>query len=66
MAFHTLRDNQMEQEVKNQIALTYNEMGIVLFDREQFDEAITLFNESLQFRQNDWGVYANRGDCYRQ
>jgi Flp pilus assembly protein TadD len=55
----------MELEVKNQISLTYNEMGIVLFQRDQFEEAITLFNESIQFKNNDWGVLANRGDCFR-
>jgi len=51
--------------VKNQLAITFNEMGIVLYSREQYAEAITLFNESLSYNTADWGVYANRGDCYR-
>ncbi|EGR33413.1 tetratricopeptide repeat protein [Ichthyophthirius multifiliis] len=65
LAFHTIRDKSLELEVKNQIALTYNEMGMICFQRQQYDEAIALFNESLQFKANDWGVYCNRGDCYR-
>ncbi|KAL4464320.1 hypothetical protein ABPG72_017106 [Tetrahymena utriculariae] len=65
LAFHTLRDKSLEFEVKNQIALTYNEMGTVCFNRNKYEEAIALFNESLQFKPNDWGVITNRGDCYR-
>lgn len=47
LAFHTLREKDFEFEVKNQFSLTYNEMGMVCFDRNQYEEAISLFNESL-------------------
>eukprot|EP00357_Protocruzia_adherens_P002335 CAMPEP_0114978836 /NCGR_PEP_ID=MMETSP0216-20121206/4034_1 /TAXON_ID=223996 /ORGANISM="Protocruzia adherens, Strain Boccale" /LENGTH=524 /DNA_ID=CAMNT_0002340089 /DNA_START=865 /DNA_END=2439 /DNA_ORIENTATION=+ len=56
----------LENQVKIQIALTYNDMGIQLFRREQYNDAITLFNEALNFLEKDPGVYINRGDCYRE
>ena len=40
-------------------------MGIVLLGRQQYNEAITLFNESINFKANDWTVLINRGDCYK-
>lgn len=40
-------------------------MGIYLFKQGKFEEAITLFTEGLTFKPNDWGMLANRGDCYK-
>ena len=40
-------------------------MGICLFKQGKFTEAALLFTEGLSFNSNDWGIYTNRGDCYR-
>lgn len=53
-------------EVNQQIALTYNNMGQNLFKQGMFTDAITIFNEALSFMTTDPGIYLNRGDCYRE
>lgn len=53
----------MANEVKKQIALTYNEMGKQLFHYKKYTEAITLFNEALSFSEANSGIFVNRGDC---
>lgn len=40
-------------------------MGTFLFNKKKFTEAIALFNEGIAFKPNDWGMRANRGDCYK-
>ncbi len=40
-------------------------MGMFLFEKKKYDEAIALFNEGIQFKNNDWGIIANKGDCYK-
>ncbi len=61
-----MHDEGIETEVKAQIGLTYNDMGMQYFARQMFENAITLFNESLKFIPSDPGVYTNRGDAYRE
>lgn len=58
-------DPSLEEELKNQISLTYNEMGIFLYKQSKFAEASTLFTEGLTFKAKDWGMLTNRGDCYK-
>jgi tetratricopeptide (TPR) repeat protein len=65
LANKTLKDPLLETELRNQIALTYNEMGTFLFKKKKFTEAIALFNEGIAFKPTDWGMRANRGDCYK-
>ena len=55
----------MENELRNQISLTYNEMGVYLYKQNKYHEAITLFSEGLSYKPRDWGILCNRGDCYR-
>jgi tetratricopeptide (TPR) repeat protein len=50
LANKTLKDPLLETELRNQIAFT---------------EAIALFNEGIAFKPTDWGMRANRGDCYK-
>lgn len=66
LAFKTLKDKSLEENLKMQIGLTYNEMGKYLFQKKRFDEALTIFTEALKFRGKDWGVLVNRGDCYKE
>mmetsp|Transcript_4513 Transcript_4513/g.3253 ORF Transcript_4513/g.3253 Transcript_4513/m.3253 type:complete len:148 (-) Transcript_4513:114-557(-) len=56
----------LEQEVKEQIGLTYNDMGCSLFSKKKFHDSVTIFNEALNFMPGDAGVYVNRGDAYRE
>lgn len=60
-----LEDNSLEAELRSQIALTYNEMGIFLYKQGKYPEACKLFTEGLTFNAKDWGMFTNRGDCYR-
>ena len=41
-------------------------MGQSLFSQGKFHDAITIFNEVLNFVDNDPGVYINWGDSYRE
>lgn len=56
----------LENEVKSQIGLTYNAMGASLFAKEKYHDAVTIFNEALNFMDTDPGIYMNRGDSYRE
>ena len=56
----------LEDEVKTQIGLTYNAMGSSLFAKNKFHDAVTIFNEALNFMDTDPGIYMNRGDSYRE
>jgi tetratricopeptide (TPR) repeat protein len=60
-----LEDRSLEEELRSQISLTYNEMGIFLYRQGKFSEALTLFSEGLAFKAGDWGMLTNRGDCHR-
>jgi len=40
-------------------------MGIFFYRQAKYNEAITLFSEGLTFKSQDWGMYTNRGDCYK-
>lgn len=40
-------------------------MGVYLFKHNKFDEAIKLFSQGLSYKPKDWGLYCNRGDCYK-
>lgn len=40
-------------------------MAIYLFKQQKYNESIDLFTEGLSFKPKDWGIYSNRGDCYR-
>lgn len=40
-------------------------MGVYLFKHEKFEESIKLFIEGLSYKPKEWGMYSNRGDCYR-
>lgn len=57
--------SNLEEELVSQIGLTYNEMGCFLFSNSKFSEAMTVFSEALKFRANDFGIWVNRGDCYK-
>lgn len=57
---------QITNKLKEQIGLTYNDMGQRLYSQELYQEAVTLFNEALTYISAESGVYINRGDCYRQ
>ncbi len=56
----------IENDVKVQIGLTYNDMGSSLFEKKKHHDAVTIFNEALNFMPTDPGIYINRGDAYRE
>ena len=51
----------IENDVKIQIGLTYNDMGQVLFAKRKYDGAISVFNEAIKYLPNDPGIHVNRG-----
>lgn len=55
----------ISEQVRTQIALTYNDIGKTLFSQERYRDAITPFNEAINFLGGDSGLFINRGDCYR-
>lgn len=55
---------ELEDDIKRNLAVTYNEMGIQIMSKEDYKNAISLFDEALKFKSNDWGIIANKGDCY--
>lgn len=36
-----------------------------MFEKGNFEDALTLLNEALTFKPNDWGILVNRGDAYK-
>lgn len=56
----------LEPDIRKQIALSYNEMGMNLFQKKRFSECLTIFSEALKFKENDWGILINRGDSYEK
>lgn len=36
-----------------------------MFEKGNYEDALTLLNEALTFRPNDWGILVNRGDAYK-
>lgn len=40
-------------------------MAIFLFKQQKYKEAIDLFTEGLNFNPGDYGLYTNRGDCFK-
>jgi tetratricopeptide (TPR) repeat protein len=55
----------ISEQVRTQIALTYNDIGQALFKEKRYQDAITPFNEAINFLGGDSGLFINRGDCYR-
>ena len=55
----------ISEQVRMQIALTYNDIGQTLFREKRYQDAITPFNEAINFLGGDSGLFINRGDCYR-
>jgi len=55
---------ELEGEIKKNLSTTYNEMGIQMMSREDYKNAISLFEEALKFKPQDWGIIANKGDCF--
>ena len=55
----------ISEQVRMQIALTYNDIGQTLFKEKRYQDAITPFNEAINFLGGDSGLFINRGDCYR-
>jgi tetratricopeptide (TPR) repeat protein len=41
-------------------------MGSSLFSKGKHHDAVTIFNEALNFMPSDAGIYINRGDAYRE
>ena len=56
----------LENDVTDQIGLTYNDMGTSLFKKTRYQEALTILNEALNFMPSDSGIHLNRGDTYRE
>lgn len=52
--------------MNNQIALTYNEIGMNLFNEKKFEDAIKCFDESLKCNGNQAVLRLNKGDCYME
>lgn len=59
-------NNILEPDIRRQISLTYNEMGMSLFQKKRFSECLTIFSEALKFKENDWGILINRGDAHEK
>lgn len=55
----------LTDQVRIQIAITYNAIGQKLFKENKYEEAITSFNEAINYSATDWGFFVNRGDCYK-
>lgn len=66
LASQKMKQYGLKDEIKHQIALTYNEMGQYLFKGGNYQQALQLFNEALNFNKDDPGVIINQGDCYRK
>lgn len=59
-------DEQKErtQKLDLNFGLVYNDMGVYLFQKGEFADARTVFEEAKRFRFNDPGVVSNIGDCH--
>ncbi|CAD8093958.1 unnamed protein product [Paramecium sonneborni] len=53
------------EDIKKQLAITYNEMAQVMFEKGNYEDALTLLNEALTFKPLDWGILVNRGDAFK-
>lgn len=59
-------DLALKLKVHEQLAVTYNDMGISCMKKNKFTEAVFIFKEALRFSTKDWGIFTNRGDCFRR
>lgn len=41
-----LKQDPKNVDIKKQIAITYNEMAMFLFERKNYEDALTLFHEA--------------------
>jgi len=55
----------IESDVNTQIGLTYNDMGKMLFSKQKYDGAVTVFTEAEKYLPKDPGIQINRGDAYK-
>lgn len=54
----------ISEQVRIQIALTYNDVGQILFKEQRYDEAVTPYNEAINYLGDNPDIFMNRGDCY--
>ncbi|KAK5931937.1 hypothetical protein CgunFtcFv8_003685 [Champsocephalus gunnari] len=54
----------VEEEVRFQLVLTYNDFAVECFSRGLFAEATLLLNKAIEEEKGQAGLYLNRGDCF--
>lgn len=63
---HNIEQNKQQEREKQlsfHFSLTYNEMGKMVFQKGDYQEAASLFMEAEKFNPNNVGMLCNLGDC---
>ena len=55
---------EREEKLRLHFSYTYNEMGQLLFEKEDYQNAYYLFKEAEKFNKNNIGLLCNLGDCF--
>eukprot|EP00698_Gefionella_okellyi_P025497 TRINITY_DN9364_c0_g1_i2.p1 TRINITY_DN9364_c0_g1~~TRINITY_DN9364_c0_g1_i2.p1 ORF type:complete len:521 (-),score=124.17 TRINITY_DN9364_c0_g1_i2:651-2174(-) len=58
--------NDPTSDASKLLAATYNDLGMRLFDGEQYAEAIVMFNRAVVNSKDAASYYLNRGDAYKK
>ncbi|XP_031697339.1 tetratricopeptide repeat protein 16-like, partial [Anarrhichthys ocellatus] len=54
----------VEEEVRFQVVLTYNDFAVQCFSRGLYAEATLLLHKAVEQEKGQAGLYLNRGDCF--
>jgi tetratricopeptide (TPR) repeat protein len=57
------RDGESEEEIKKQISIIHNKVGIDLFEQQNFDQALERITIALNFNSTDIAIRKNRAAC---
>lgn len=55
---------ERKEKIQQNLALTYNEMGMFLYKRGEYEDALNLFKVANKYKENDAGIITNIADCY--
>lgn len=55
---------EKKEKIQLNLALTYNEMGMFLYKRGEYEDALNQFKVANKYKENDAGIITNIADCY--
>uniref|UniRef100_A0A8C6QPC8 Tetratricopeptide repeat domain 16 n=1 Tax=Nannospalax galili TaxID=1026970 RepID=A0A8C6QPC8_NANGA len=67
-ALDMVSDSQdhLVKQAQRQLLLTYNDFAVHCYSQGAYQEGVRLLNKAIKDKQNEKGLYINRGDCFFQ